>query len=151
LSRRDDAFLLAGSLEVDPHSQSYPTETVLEVVKASRSDIRHADVVLTKGRWPNEAKSTLLLYLAPATDDTSRPRLDLGALRKLIAEQVGWRWVPDRIEVYALEPRTIAGEIDREHCRSQYSSGMLALKARTEVFVLLSRLRQIFAAPKQTD
>ena len=151
LSRRDEAWVLAGSLDLGPHSHAYPTDTVVQVVKVSRPDVRHADVVLTKGRWPNEAKATLLLFLAVGLDGARPANLDLRAIRKLIAEQVGSRWVPDRIEAYPLEPRSIAGEIDREHCRSQYLSGALSSKARTEIFVQLSRLRHIFAARKQTD
>jgi hypothetical protein len=57
---------------------------------------------------------------------------------------MGEGFVPDRIEVFPLRPRFIDGRVDTAWCRSEYLSGNLGKKARSELFVSLARLGWIF-------
>lgn len=151
VSRREDAFTFGGCLELGPDSRRYPADAVTDLVMRRFPGVRHAEIVVTQGRWPNEANVTLILFVKAPSDGIAGAQIDLGVVQKTIEEEIGARWIPNRFEVYPLEPRFVSGLVDSEYCRSQYLSGALTAKARKEVFVLLSRLRQVFAVSAQTD
>ena len=68
-----------------------------------------------------------------------------GQVSQLIARELGERHLPERVEIFALHPRFEHGLLRADWCASQYLSGMLGRKARTPLFLTLSRLSWIFA------
>jgi hypothetical protein len=145
VSRRGGAGLLcAGTLDPGRDAQAYPAGEVAGVVERHPA-VRNASVVVAPGRFLNDARVVLLVFV----DDTRGPDgrfmspVAIPEIKELVSREMGERLLPDRIEVYPLRPRLASGAVDHAWCRSQYLSGALKGKSRSELFVLLSRLGRI--------
>ena len=146
LAARGDGYLFVGAIDLGPDAQVYPCAEVARV--ASRLPaVRHASVVLGPGRLMNDARTVLVVF----TDDARGPdgRIELPVtipeIKSWIGAEMGERFVPERIAIYPLRPRLVDGVIDEAWCRSQFLSGSLDAMARSETFVLLSRIGYILA------
>ncbi len=96
----------------------------------------------------NDARVVLLVFVDDARAPDGRIALPVGIpeISARITREMGERFMPERIEILPLRPRfTKEGEVDHPWCRSQYLSGTLLRKARSETFILLSRLGYILA------
>ena len=146
LARQGDGYFFAGALDVGQDAQTYPRAEVARVA-AQLPAVRHATVVLGPGRWMNDARTVLIVF----TDDARGPDgllalpVTIPEIRARVAREMGARFVPERIIIYPLRPRLVNGAVDDGWCRSQYLSGTLDAKARSEMFILLSRLGYILA------
>lgn len=147
LSRDASGYAYHGSVELGPDAQRYPKAAVLSTVHEHVS-VRHADIVMTAGRYPNEARIILLLFVESHPPElVSRHNRELASsVRQLIAQKVGEAWIPDRVEVIPLRPRLEKGAVDSAWSRSQYLSGTLEAKARSELFVALSKVGYLFSS-----
>lgn len=144
-ARSGAALVYGGTLEIGLDAQRYPIEE-LELSVCTHPDVRHAAAIVRSGRHLNDARVVLVAFTE------GRPGVRPIALRELemlVLREVGERFRPDRIEVYPLRPRLNEAGIDRAWCRSQYLEGVLARKARSELFVALSRLGYLFERPAE--
>jgi hypothetical protein len=142
-----------GTFDLGPDAHAYPRDEVSRVV-AAHPGVRHATVVLVPGRWMNDARVVLIVFVDDARGPDGRIALPVGVpeLEKRILREMGERFVPERVEIFPLRPRFDEdGELDHAWCRSQYLSGMLTKRARLETFILLSRIGYILAggAPRE--
>lgn len=98
-------------------------------------------IALPLRRNTSAAHVVLLVYVAPK----KRQLLNEVAIKADIAEQLGQASVPDRVEIYDVNPKwkdlkQDAPEVDALACVSQYQSGLLWKKQSRTVFVQLSAL-----------
>ena len=109
--------------------------------------VRHATVVIAPGRLMNDARTVLVVFTDDARGADGRIALPvtIPEIRSRIAAEMGERFVPERIAIYPLRPRLVDGVLDEAWCRSQFLTGSLDAKARSEMFVLISRLGYIVA------
>lgn len=90
----------------------------------------------------SHARVVLAVFAYPRQHD----RLDAAQVRRYLVAELGEKWVPQRVDVYELNPRLLdakksPSEIDRASCAAQYLDGTLWSKARCgEVFTSLARL-----------
>ncbi|WP_437594397.1 AMP-binding protein [Sorangium sp. So ce1000] len=152
LVREHDGFVFAGAIDVGRDTQSYPTAEVARVVERHPA-VRHAAVVVSPGKSTNDAKITAIAFVEDERGSDGRIRLPVGArvIAALIEREMGKPFAPDRIEIFPLRPRLAGGVVDEAWCRAQYLSGALHEKARSELFVLLSRLGYILAGAKAAE
>lgn len=146
LAARDDGYLFVGTIDLGPASQVFPCADVARVA-AQLPAVRHASVVIGPGRLMNDARTVLVVFTDDARGADGRIELPvkIPAIKARIAAEMGERFVPDRIAIYPLRPRLVDGVIDEAWCRSQFLSGSLDTKARSEMFVLISRIGYIIA------
>lgn len=146
VGRWGEGWAYGGSLGGGPDSHPYPSDEAEEVV-TRLPEVRHAAAFSVPGRWLNEARVVLLAFVEGRRPG-ERPPITLPEIEKIIAREMGASFVPDRIEVIPLRPRLLEGVVDRAWCRSQYLTGSLHRKARSEAFLLLGRLGYVFAPPR---
>jgi hypothetical protein len=150
LVREADGFVMAGAIELGRDAQSYPTSLVARVVE-SEPAVRYASVVVAAANTANDAKIVVIAFVEDERGPNGENTLPIGehAIAALIEREMGKALVPDRIEIFPLRPRLNAdGAPDGAWCRRQYLGGTLHAKARSELFVLMSRLGYILAAPR---
>ncbi|MCU0682945.1 MAG: AMP-binding protein [Polyangiaceae bacterium] len=141
IGRLGDGYVYAGSLDLGPDAQRYPCADV-EAALAQHPGVRHVAAFAAPGRRLNEAKMVLLAFVDPAE---TNPPPSPAALAAAIVADLGEPLRPDRIEVFALRPRMLKGQVDRAWCRAQYLGGSLSRKARLRPFALLGQLGYLFA------
>ncbi|MFZ5893384.1 MAG: AMP-binding protein [Myxococcota bacterium] len=139
LSRKLRGYECSGAIDLGPDAQAYPIEEVSRVV-ARHPLVAHASVVVSGGRGINGANVTLLAFVEDGA-------LERGELLRWLEGEMGQRYLPSRVEVFALQPRVGEEGIDHGWCRSQYLSGALTKKARDPLFRMISRLGYLLAAP----
>ncbi|HTN88147.1 MAG TPA: AMP-binding protein [Sorangium sp.] len=146
LVREPDGYVLAGAIDVGRDAQAYPTAEVARVVERAPA-VRHAAVVVSPGRTTNDAKVTVIAFVEDERGPDGRvvPPVGARAITALLEREMGKPFAPDRIEIFPLRPRLLGGAPDEAWCRAQYLGGALHEKARSELFVLLSRLGYILA------
>ena len=152
VSRLGEGYVYAGAMEPGPNAQAYPADEIATLVE-THPGVRHAAVVLAPGRWINDAKVVLLVFVDGKGESGSEDApIQIPDLKALIAREMGDRYRMDRIEVFPLRPRhTKTGEVDRAWCRAQYLSGALTRKSRSEIFVALSQICYIFAGEEKPE
>lgn len=147
LTQGSAGYLCVGSLDVGPGAMTYPVDEVSTLVE-QYPGVEYASVVVTAGGVINAAHVTLLVFVEGQVPvPAPMPRVSAADLSALIARELGEAFVPNRIEVVPLRPRTTDGVVDRGWCRSQFLSGALRAKARREIFLLLSRLSYLLDVP----
>ena len=142
LCKLDEAYVYGGSLDPGPRAQAYPADEI-EALAVRHPGVRHAAALLTPGRWVNESLTVLLLFVEPGGDRAAWPDL-VRTVRATIGEEAGEARVPSRVDVFPLRPRVRDGRLDRAWCRSEYLSGSLTRKARSELAKTLAQLGYIF-------
>jgi hypothetical protein len=152
VARHGEGFFFAGAMELGRNAEMYPADEAAAAVR-SHPLVEHAVAFVAPGRWMNDGKVVLLVFVDDVRGPDGRfaPPVTVPELNALITREIGERFLPDRTEVFPLRPRFTDGEIDRTWCRSQYLSGALTAKARSELFVLLSRLGTILGAESADD
>lgn len=147
ISKLDQGWTLGGCIDLGPEARTLPVDEIAACARKHPS-VGAASVVLSPGRWPNEAHSLLLVFVPEPDAAVSGSVTNVaGEVRQLIARELGDRHVPERVEIFALRPRYDGERLRRDWCASQYLSGMLGRKARVPLFLTLSRLSWIFAPP----
>ena len=114
LARQGDAFFFAGAIDLGPNAEIYPRDEVARVA-AGIPAVRYASVLLAPGRWMNDARVVMLVFVDDARDPDGRIALPVGVpeLRARISREMGERFVPERIEILPLRPRfTEEGAVD---------------------------------------
>lgn len=149
IAKLDQGWSLGGSIDQGPQAHTMPCD---EIARCARRHplVAAASVHVLPGRWPNDAHVLMLVFVS---DHDAISGTLAGEVRQLIARELGERHVPERVEIFALHPRHRAhdgDELDAAWCASQYLSGMLGRKARTPMFLTLSRLSWIFATHRTT-
>jgi hypothetical protein len=144
IGRWGEGHAYAGSLDLGPDAQRYPHAAVRRLLEAMPG-VRHATSFIAAGRWLNEARVVVLVFVEGGAGASERPAVELPQIEARIVAEMGRRFLPDRVEVVPLRPRLIEGVVDDAWCRSQYMTGTLSRKARTEMFVRIGRLGYIFA------
>jgi hypothetical protein len=146
LAARGDGYLFVGAIDHGPEAQVYPGAEVAGVA-AQLPAVRHASVVIAPGRLMNDARTVLVVFTDDARGAEGRIELPvtIPEIKSRIAAEMGERFVPERVAIYPLRPRLVDGVIDEDWCRSQFLSGSLDAKARSELFVLISRIGYILA------
>lgn len=146
LLRRDEGYLFAGAINLGPDAKAYPRAEIARVAEQIPA-VRHAAVVVGPGHWMNDARTVLVVFTDDARDPDGRIALPVTVpeIRARVLREMGDRFTPDRIAIYPLRPRLAGDAVDEGWCRSQYLGGALDAKARSEMFVLLSRLGYILA------
>ncbi|HET9953274.1 MAG TPA: hypothetical protein VFQ61_02155 [Polyangiaceae bacterium] len=155
LTRQANNYLSSGALELGPEAQRYPIEEASRVLQHVPG-VRYASVVVSAGRPINSAQITWLLFTDVQPDDPTRPVI--ADVRRFFEREMGTPFLPQRIEMFSLRPRTLppktgteTGSVIHGWCRSQYLSGSLTAKERSEVFRLLSRLSYLFDSELSED
>jgi AMP-binding enzyme len=141
IGRAGEGYTYAGSLDLGPNAQPYPAADVEDSARRVPG-VRYAAAFAAPGRRLNEAKTVLLAFVE---DEGPIAAPDPSRVAEAVVADLGERFAPDRVEVFALRPRLLKGLPDRAWCRSQYLSGSLSRKARSRPFVLLGRLGYLFA------
>ncbi|HEU4412953.1 MAG TPA: AMP-binding protein [Polyangiaceae bacterium] len=140
IGRVGEGYTYAGSLDLGPDAQRHPAADVEDAARRVPG-VRYAASFEAPGRRLNEAKTVLLAFVE---DGGPAPPPDPGHVAAAVVAELGERFAPDRVEIFALRPRLQKGELDRAWCRAQYLSGSLSRKARSRPFVLLGRLGYLF-------
>jgi hypothetical protein len=146
VARSGDSYLLAGSLDSGPHGLAYPAGEVAACVKRGHSSISYAAAFTVPGGPGGDVSAILVAFYDP-TRASGPPTLR--DLERIVAREMGARWLPARLEVYPLRPRLIDGEVDVPWCRSQYLSGSLHRKAKLGLFRDLSALSYMLAPSEE--
>jgi hypothetical protein len=148
IAKQGAGWMLGGSIDPGPQARALP---VLQIARSARSHplVREACVVLTPGRFTNDGHSVLLAFVADPDPDGGAS-VPASEVLQRIARDLGAAHVPERVDAFALHPRFIDGELDRDWCASQYLSGTLTRKARIPLFSTLARLAWIFE-PREPD
>lgn len=141
IGRVGGGYAYAGSLDLGPNAQRHPAADVEDAARRVPG-VRYAASFEAAGRRLNEAKVVLLAFVE---DGGATPPPDPARVAAAVVADLGERFAPDRVEVFALRPRLNKGELDRAWCRGQYLSGALSRKARSRPFVLLARLGYLLA------
>jgi hypothetical protein len=146
IKTRGDGYLFMGGLDLGPGAQVFPRAEVARVA-AKLAAVRHATLVLGPGRLMNDARTVLLVFTDDARGEDNQIRLPvtIPQIKSRIRAEMGARFVPERIAIYPLRPRLVKGVLDEDWCRSHFLSGSLDAMARSEMFVLLSRIGYIVA------
>lgn len=142
VGRFGEGFAYAGSLDIGPSATRYPHALVERLVE-TLDDVQHAVTFTTPGRHLNEVQVVLLVFVEGGV--RGAPVVELSAIEAALTRELGAALVPSRIDVLPLRPRLRDGVVDHAWCRSQYLTGALHRKARSELFVRLARLGYIFA------
>ncbi len=141
VEREATRWLCGGSLDVGPDAMSVPVDW-MNARLCREPDVTRASIVITPGSIAHQAWVTVLLFVDPLRE-LSRTS-DLAArTRRCLREEFGEAFEPTRVEVLPLRPRLHDAEVDHGWCRSQYLSGSLSTKARSELFRALSRLASL--------
>lgn len=146
IARLEHGWTLGGCIDPGPEARTLPLDEIAACARRHPA-VAAASVVLSPGRWPNEAHSVLLLFV-PEPDAVSGSLAS--EVRVLLARELGDRHVPEQIECFALYPRHDGESLRSDWCASQYLGGMLGRKARVPLFLTLSRLSWIFATHRGT-
>jgi hypothetical protein len=146
LGRQGDGYFFGGAIGRGRNAHPYPAAEIAAVVERHPA-VHHAAGIVAAGRWMNDARLVVLAFVDDTRGQDGRfaPPVTIPELRALIEREMGERFTPDRIDVLPLRPRIVDGAVDLGWCRTQYLGGALTAKARSEVFVLLSRLGYILA------
>lgn len=115
-----------------------PEQQMEELLQAELApDVRAAVLVVLPRHGEGKGQEVALLVYV-------RPDSKVGAadIEKLLETQLGKERVPDRIDVYPLNPKLDLREpeVDRAACAAQYLSGTLWGKRRCPVFPQLARV-----------
>lgn len=143
LAPRTGGLVYGGGLDIGPDGRPY-LDADVEATAEALPGVRHAAALVTPGRWLNDARTVLLLFVEPGSAAPSLAEADAHLRREL-----GPELAPDRIELLPLRPRLRDGQVDRAWCRSQYLTGVLGRKARSPVFQRLARLGYALARPPE--
>ncbi|MBK9265473.1 MAG: AMP-binding protein [Polyangiaceae bacterium] len=148
-ARESDGYVFAGSVDLGHDAHAYPADEVVRVVESHRA-VRHAAVVVTSGKYTNDAVVALLVFTDDHRDAEGRVvfRFTPDDIRALVMREMGPTALPDRIEVFPLRPRIVEGKVDAAYCRDQYLGGLFHKKATSELHLLISRLGYILAGPR---
>lgn len=144
LARTNRGFLYAGSAVPRRSGWAYPTASTLAVLAEARESqgIVEASVVAVPGGGPlGQALFVLVLFTGAAPTE----RCNAQACLDLLERELGSAAHPDRVEIFALYPRRLAGDpwgaIDPEWVTEQYLSGELHRKRRTSLYGKVTRVR----------
>jgi len=145
-ARESDGYIFAGSIDLGHDAHAYSVNEVASVVE-SHVVVRHAAVVVTSGKYTNDAVVALLVFTDDHRDAQGNViyRVTPDDLRALIVREMGPDVLPDRIEIFPLRPRIVEGKVDAAYCRDQYLGGIFHRKAKSEMNRLISRLGYILA------
>lgn len=145
-AREKDGYIFAGSIDLGHDACAFPANEVAQVVE-SHAAVRHAAIVVTSGKFTNDAVVALLVFTDDHRDAAGNVvyRVTPDDLRALIAREMGPDGMPDRIEIFPLRPRIVEGKVDPVYCRDQYLGGLFHRKANSELNRLISRLGYILA------
>lgn len=145
-AREMDGYIFAGSIDLGHDAQAFPGNEVSRVAE-SHGAVRHAAVVVTAGKYTNDAVVALLVFTDDHRDAQGNViyRVTPDDIRALIAKEMGSDAQPDRIEIFPLRPRIVEGKVDAAYCRDQYLGGLFHRKANSELNRLISRLGYILA------
>jgi hypothetical protein len=148
----EEEFLFGGTMDIGPNAQAYPAEEVVQVV-AALPVVRHASVIVVQGEGFNDARTVLLVFVEGTrqTDGTLALPVGIPEVARCVAREMGQRFVPDRIDILPLRPRLVEGQVDHGWCKREYLRGTLTKKARSEMFILLSRLGYILASEQGVE
>lgn len=148
-AREKAGYVFAGSVDLGHDAHAYPSAEVSRVVETVPA-VRHAAVIVTAGKYTNDAVIALLIFTDDHRDAEGRvvSRLTTDEIRKLLLREMGPDVLPDRIEFFPLRPRIVDGQVDLGYCRDQYLGGLFHHKANSELHLLISRLGYILAGPR---
>ena len=106
LARQGDAFFFAGAIDLGQDAQAYPCDEVAAAA-AGIPAVRHAAVVTAPGRWMNDARVVLLVFVDDARGPDGRIALPVSVpeVQAHIAREMGERFAPERVEILPLRPR----------------------------------------------
>lgn len=144
LARTNRGFLYAGSAVPRRSGWAYPTASTLAVLADAREAQGTFDASIVEvpgGGSLGQALFVLVLF----TGEAPTERCNAQACLDLLERELGSEAHPDRIEIFALYPRRLAGDpwgaIDPEWVSEQYLSGELHRKRRTPLYGELTRVR----------
>lgn len=145
-AREKDGYIFAGSIDLGHDAFAYSVNEIAQVVE-SHGAVRHAAVVVTSGKYTNDAVVALLVFTDDPRDAYGNVifRVTPDDLRALIVREMGADALPDRIEIFPLRPRIVEGKVDAAFCRDQYLGGLFHRKSKSELNRLISRLGYILA------
>lgn len=149
IAKLEHGWTLGGSIDPGPQARALPA---LEIARSARRHprVREACLVLMPGRFTNDGHSILVTFDAdPDAAATGAPASD--EILRLIRRDLGAINTPERVDNFALHPRFVDGQLDRDWCTSQYLSGALTRKARAPLFTTLARLSWIFEPVERAD
>ncbi len=147
IAKLDTGWTCAGTLDVGPGARALPAQELAACARR-HPEVGAASLLVVPGRWPNDAHVKLLVFVRDT--DIAHGTLQR-ELNELLSREVGERYLPEQIEIFALHPRYDGAEVSASWCASQYMSGMLHQKARVPLFATLSRLAFVFTSPAQTN
>lgn len=121
--------------------QRLPVQEICDVVRGAHEEIWECSAVdFAKDSKTTEFGCALISFLAPTGTATGTFLTD--RVRETIEVELDESFLPDRFESFHLAPRwDEAGDVDQSWCRSQYLSGLLAMKESEPLFQSLARLR----------
>ena len=146
LSRRDGAYIYAGTLAPTRQGHCYPAAEVEEAA-LSRPFVIAASVVLQSG---DAGPIALLVFTGPEPLEQAREQAPrrAAALRESLSQRLGKEFLPTVIEQYAMYPRCRNAALDHQWCARQYRRGTLRAREEHPLFRLLDRLRLACARPQ---
>ena len=133
-------WIYGGSLASGRRGRVYPTEEVLEAVRAIP---RCGHAAMVEHQAPGGRGSVFTLLVFTGGRPPGDPAEICKAIESGLRREMGEEYLPDGIRFFPLYPRRGEnGDIDGEWCRSQYLRGGLTRRSRGEVYRCLTRLRR---------
>jgi len=144
LAASNGGFLYAGTLRPSQHGRCYP---ILEV-EATLSELPFVAGISTVCEPSDGGFVTLLVFTGPEPIEQSRelaaPRESM--LRERIQTRLDRSCQPARIELFAMYPRLLDGQIDHKWCAREFNQGTLRSREEEPILQLLDCLRVACAA-----
>ena len=147
LAANQQAYSISGGLRPRVAGRCYPEQEV-EMLACSHPAVAHAKVIVVADRdVMNDGCAHLLLFVAPYHAAATAGQGDLiRDMQCLLARELGPMVSPLRVEVFALAPRLLDGQVDAVWARGQYLTGLLNRKRGLRTYLMLTKLRNLLAS-----
>lgn len=141
-------YMFSGGIGGSRRGYVYPSAEVVEVAERHEEVDAAAAVINPATGRLNDSHTLLVGFVDPRRAKTWKAQRGgwIRQIQKLIGLEMGREFIPDRIELFPLQPRYTDGELDQDWCRSQYVGGTLGAKTNSPLFVDLAALQRIVAS-----
>ncbi|MBL4850451.1 MAG: AMP-binding protein [Planctomycetes bacterium] len=149
LRRQEEEWFYVGAPWATREGRVYPAGEVLLCLEDLPFVEGASVVTLTTGDLARPYSFSLVVFVGRA--HAAELKAELDAWRRIITAEIdnglSPTYRPDRIELFALSPRRIEGEVDHAWCRDLHARGLLYQRATRETYAVIDALRDLAKAP----
>ena len=153
LRRQEEEWFYVGAPWPTRDGRVYPADEVQSCLEDLFFVEGTSVVTLPTGDLTRPFTFRLVVFVGRAR--AAQLAAELDAWRRLITAKIDNGlapiYRPDRIELFALSPRRVEGEVDHVWCRDQHARGLLYERARREAYAIIDALRDLAQAPSPSE